>query len=91
MARGDSDALNIGRSDALLAGCGALSRRCQLAREVFLERRHAGVDEQQALIPLRHERKARQAEMALALEKAQILLSEFIESRPFHDKQLLKK
>ena len=90
VARGDSDALDIGRSDALLAGCDALSRRGQLAREVFLERRHAGVDEQQALIPLRHERKTRQAEMTLALEKAQILLSEFIESRPFHNNNSLK-
>lgn len=90
VARGDSDALDVGRSDALLAGGDALSRRGQLAREVFLERRHAGVDEQQALIPLRHERKARQAEMTLALEKAQILLSEFIESRPFHNNNSLK-
>ena len=91
VTRGDSDALNIGRSDALLAGCDAGSRRCQLACEIFLERCHAGVDEKQALISLRHKRKARQTKMALALEKAQILLSEFIESRPFHDKQLLKK
>ena len=91
VARGDSDALNIGRSDALLAGCDAGSRRCQLACKIFLERCHAGVDEKQALISLRHKRKARQTKMALALEKAQILLSEFIESRPFHDKQLLKK
>ena len=91
MARGDSDALDIGRSDALLAGRDAGSRRGQLACEIFLERCHAGVDEKQALISLRHKRKARQTKMALALEKAQILLSEFIESRPFHDKQLLKK
>ena len=91
MARGDSDALDIGRSDTLLAGCDAGSRRSQLACEILLERRHTGIDEKQALISLRHERKARQTKMALALKKAQILLSEFIESRPFHDKQLLKK
>ena len=65
VARGDTDPLDIGGTDALLAGSHPLAGRGKLACEVLLERRHARIDEQEALIPLRHEREARKPQMTL--------------------------
>ena len=81
---GNADALNVGRADALLAGGDALAGRCDLARKVLLHGCHAGVDEQQAVVVLGNERKARESQMSLALEEGEIFFSEFVKSCPFH-------
>ena len=70
VARGFPHIFNIRRAHTLLAGRHAFARRRYLAGKKLFHRRHAGVDEQQALIPLRDERKARHAQVALALKKA---------------------
>ena len=45
VARGVTDAVEVGGADALLAGGDAAARRDDLAGEEFLHRRHAGVYE----------------------------------------------
>ena len=73
-----ADVLNIARTDAFLAGRDTLAGRRDLAGKILLHRRHAGVDEQKAVVVLRDERKARQAQMPLALKERKILFSQFI-------------
>ena len=84
VARRLADVFNVTGADALLAGADAVARRFLVALEVGLHRRHAGVDEQQACIVLRDERKARQAQVFLRLEKAQEHLAQFIQTIRFH-------
>ena len=59
------DSYGVKSADALLTGDDAVARRLLLAGEVFLHRRHAGVDEQQGFIVFRHQRNAGQAQMSL--------------------------
>ena len=61
--------LDVAGADALLAGGDALAGRGHLAGEILLHRGHAGVDEQQAVVVLGNQRKAGQAQMALALKE----------------------
>ena len=84
VARRDTHALDIGRADAFLAGRHAAARRRQLAGKILFQRRHAGVDEQQAFVVLRHQRKARQPQMPFAFKEFQILFADLVESHPFH-------
>ena len=79
-----TDALQVGRADALLAGGDAAARRHFLAGEELLHRRHARVDEQKRFVALRHERKARQAKMPLRLKERKILFAQVVKRCPFH-------
>ena len=65
VTRGDTYALDIGRSDTLLAGGNALARRSYLACEVLFHGSHTAVDKQKAVVVLWNERKAGQSETAL--------------------------
>ena len=78
MAGGLAHIFNIRRAHALLAGRHAFARRRYLTGKKLFHRRHAGVDEQQALIPLRDERKARHAQVALALKKTQVFFTKVV-------------
>ncbi len=69
VARRLAHALDIGGTNALLAGGHALVGRCLLPQKVFFERRHAGVDEQQALVVAGHKGRAGQTGVVLALKK----------------------
>ena len=80
VARGMTDVFNIARADALLAGRHTMARRLFLAGEPRLHRRHAGVDEQDGLVVLRNERKARQTQMTLRLKELQIHLTKLVET-----------
>ena len=84
VARGLADVVDVAGADALLAGADAPARRDLLAGEVGLERRHAGVYQQQRGVVLRHERKARQAQVSLGFEKAQEHLPQLVEPECFH-------
>ena len=75
VTRGFADIFYIGRSYTLLASCYALTRRRFLARKPLFHGSHTGVYKQKALIVLRYERKARQSQMALAFEKAEVFFS----------------
>ena len=85
VARRFAHALDVGRADALLAGGDAAAGRGLLSREIGLERGHARVDEQQALVALGNQRGAGHPQVLLALEKAQILFPNLIESHPLHN------
>ena len=75
---------NIRRADALLACCHAAARRLHLTGKILFHRRHTGIDEQQALIPVWDQRKARQPQMSLALIKAEIFFTQFIQAHRLH-------
>ena len=66
-----ADVFDVARADALLTGRHAAAGRLFLALEPRLHRRHAGVDEQDRLVILRHERKTRQPQMTFRLEELQ--------------------
>ena len=78
VARGFAHVFDITRADALLAGRHAMARRLLLAGKIRLHRRHARIDQQKRRVVLRDERKARQAEMSLGLEKFQVHLAQLI-------------
>ena len=85
VARRDAHTLDVRRTDTLLAGCDALSRRRNLPGKELFHRRHTGIDKQQAFIVLRYERIARKAEMPLAFKKGKKFFPQLIESCPFHN------
>ena len=78
VARGLADVLDVAGTNALLAGRDAVTRRLLFPSEVRLHRRHAGVDEQQRLVALRDQRKARQTQMSLGLHKGEKFFTDFI-------------
>ena len=65
VARGVSDAVKVGGTDAFLAGGDTAAGRLLFSGEEFFHRRHAGVDDQKRFVVVRHERKARQAQVSL--------------------------
>ena len=84
VARGDADALNIRRTDAFLAGGHPFPGRSYLAGKIFLHRRHAGINQQKAVVVLRYQRKALQAQMPFRFKKRQIFFTQFVQTSPFH-------
>ena len=75
VAVGVAHVLNVAGADALLAGGHTPPGGLHLAGEVLLHGRHAGVDEQQAVVPLGNQRKAGKPQVLLALEILQKFLS----------------
>ena len=55
VAGGMADIFNISRADAFLAGSDSLSGRYLCACKIRLQRRHASVDEEDGIVPVRHE------------------------------------
>ena len=84
MAGRDADTLNIRGADALLASGHAMTGRLLLSEEPLLHGGHAAVDQQQAGVVLRHQGEAVQTQVALALEEAQVLFTQFIQTGPLH-------
>ena len=80
VAGGLADILDIAGADALLAGGDAASRRDLLTRKIRLQRRHARVDQQQAVVVVRHQAEALHDKMTLALKEIQIHSAELIHS-----------
>ena len=80
VAGGLADVLNVARADALLAGADAAARRLLLALEPGLHRRHAGVDEEDGVVVLRHEREAWQTQVVFRLKEAQEHLPQLVEA-----------
>ena len=79
VARGFAHVVDVQRAHALLAGGHALARGHALALEIGLERRHAGVDEQQRIVVLRYEREALQPQVAFAFKKREVFLPQNIQ------------
>ena len=79
-----SDALKVGGADALLAGGDAAARRNLLAGEELLHGRHAGVDEQERRVIVRNQRERGKPQMPLGFKKGEILLTQVVQTCPFH-------
>ena len=84
VARGMSDAFEVRRADTLLAGGDSMARRFDLSGEVFLHRCHAGIDEEQRLVPLRYKRERGEPQMPLGFKEREIFLPQIIDTGPFH-------
>lgn len=73
-----SDILNITGTDTFLAGGHSLPGRDFLPCKIRLQRRHTGIDQQQAVVIMGHQREAFHHQMALAFKKSRnIFLSSF--------------
>ena len=84
MAGRDADALNIRGADTLLAGGHAMPRRLLLAEEPFFHRRHAGVDQQKAVIVVGHQGKAVQTKVSFAFKERKVFFAQLVQAGPFH-------
>ena len=84
VAGGDAHALDIRRADALLTGSHAVAGRLFLPQKPLFHGRHARVDEQQAVVVVRHQREAAKAQMPLAFKKRKVFLAQFVQACPFH-------
>ena len=79
-----SHIFNIAGTDTFLAGGHPSSGRNLRACEIRLQRSHTGIDQQKALVIVRHERKALHHQMSLALKKFQKHSAKFIYAILFH-------
>ena len=84
VARRLADILEVAGADALLAGRDPAARRNLLPRKVGLERRHAGIDDQQAVVVVRHQRETVHAQTSLLLKERQEHLAQFIDTIVLH-------
>ena len=84
VACGLADVLDVAGTDALLAGRDAVTRRLLLSGKERLHRRHTGVDQQQRLVALRNQRKARQTQMSFGLHKGEKFFTDFIQTHVLH-------
>ena len=75
MTSGLSDILDISGTDTLLTGSDSALRRDLRARKVRLQRRHACIDQQKAVVIVRYKRKAVHNQMILALKEVEKHLS----------------
>ena len=85
VARGLADILQIAGADALLAGRYTPAGRDLLAREIGLEGRHAGIDDQKTLVIVGNQGKAVHAKMSLALKELQEHLAQLVYTIFFHE------
>ena len=72
---GFTDVLDIAGTDTLLTGGDSASWRNLLSCKIWLQRRHTGIDDQQAVVIMRYQRKTLHCQMILALKKLQEHLS----------------
>ena len=79
-----ADVFNVQRANALLAIGNPRGGRRQLPGKIMLQRGHAGVNQQQRFVVLRHQRIAFDSQMPFAFKKTQESLSNFIQSQFFH-------
>ena len=91
MARRAAHVLDVARADAALARGDARAGRLHLAREEGLEGGHARADHEERRVVLGNQRRARQPQMPLRLEKFEIRLAQFITRHMFHRHQLPDK
>ncbi len=76
--------LDIAGADALLACGHPFSGRNLRPCKIRFQRSHAGIDQQQALVIMRNQRKALHGQMALTFKKLQKHLSKLVYSIWFH-------
>ena len=81
---GLSDILDIARADALLTGGHSPSGRDLLPGKIGFQGSHARIDQQQAVVVVRHQGKALHHQMPLALKKVQEHLPQFVYTVFFH-------
>ena len=79
-----ADILDITGTNTFLTGRYTSSRRNLLSGEIWLQRSHTGIDQQQAVVIVRYKRKALHRQMSLALKEFQEHFSQFIYTVLFH-------
>ena len=84
-----ADTLKVGRTDALLAGGDALSRRLLLTCEELLHGCHTRVDQKKRFVVDGDQRIGGKAQMPLRLKERKILFAQVVERCPFHSKKIL--
>ena len=84
VAGGLAHALDVRGADALLAGGDPGVGRGGLTQEVLFQRGHAGVDQQEAVVPLGDQVGAGQPGVALSFKEGEEAFPELIEAGPFH-------
>lgn len=85
VAGGFADIFDIRGTDTLLAGSDALIGRGSQAEEEFFHRGHAGVDEEQAGVILRDQRKRGEPGMIFFLKEAEEGFAKLIKTCPLHN------
>ena len=75
---------DITGADTLLAGGHTSSRRNLLSGEIWLQRSHTGIDQQQAVVIMWHQRETLHCQMTFAFKKIQILFTKFVYTIFFH-------
>ena len=78
VACGLAHVLDVAGADALLAGGHPVAGRHLGTGEIGLERGHTRINQQQALVVVGHQRKAGQAQMALALKEGEVHLAQLV-------------
>jgi hypothetical protein len=76
--------IDVGGTDALLAGGYSVARGFFLAKEPFFHRCHTGVDEKKALVIFREKGEAGESFMTLAFKKAEEAFADVVYTHPFH-------
>ena len=85
---GLSDVFDVAGSNTLLAGGYTPSGRNLLSRKVRLQRSHTGIDQKQAVVIVRNQRKALHLQMSLFLKEIQEHSSQLIDTIFLHLKNL---
>ena len=79
-----SHIFNIAGTDTFLAGSHSPAGRNLCSCKIRLQRSHTGIDQQKALVIVRHERKALHRQVSLTLKKFQKHSAKFIYAILFH-------
>ncbi len=85
---GLSDVFDVAGSNTLLTGGHTPSGRNFLSRKVGLQRSHTGIDQKQAVVVMRNQRKALHLQMSLFLKEIQEHSSQLIDTIFLHLKNL---
>jgi len=80
----NTHAIDIGGSDALLAGGHSVSWGLKLTRKILFKGSHTRVDKKDGFVVDGNEREGFVAQMSLGFKKGEILFSYIIERSPFH-------
>ena len=78
-------ALQVGGTDALLAGANAIAGRDLLAREELLHGSHTRVDEEQGRVIVGNQGIGGESQVILGLKECEVFLAQIVKRCPLHD------
>jgi hypothetical protein len=80
-----TDALEVGSTDALLAGGYAIAWRLLLTREELLHGSHTGIDQKKRFVIDGDQRIRGKTKMSLGFKECKILFAQVVKRCPFHN------